>query len=138
MLVDPAGLNSLTERINRCAFRVHSELGPGLLEKAYKLAFAKELLLAGLAYKLDVPLATTYRGDNLGASYFIDAVVEDLVIVEIKAVTFNHPVYRAQLVTYLRLTGLPVGLLMNFHARRMKDGISRVLNDRPRPAKEDY
>jgi GxxExxY protein len=140
MLVDPAGLNPLTERVIKCAFRVHSELGPGLLEKPYKLALARELLAEGLAYQLDVPLKTTYKGDTLGNSYFMDVVVENTVVIEVKAVTRSHPVFRAQLVTYLRLTGLPVGLLMNFNVQRMRDGISRVLNNKPeaREDKEPY
>jgi GxxExxY protein len=137
MLVDPSGLNPLTERIIMCAFRVHSELGPGLLERPYKLALARELLAEGLAYQLDAPLKTTYKGDSLGNSYFMDVVVENTVIIEVKAVTLSHPVFRAQLVTYLRLTGLPVGLLMNFNVQRMRDGISRVLNNQPAPTRNE-
>ncbi len=132
MLVD-SGHNQLTEKIIGCAIRVHDTLGPGLLEKPYKLALAKELLVADLAFNLDVPLTATYRGDSLGCSYYMDVVVEKLVVLEIKAVSNMIPVHRAQLLTYLQLSGLPVGLLLNFNAARMRDGISRVLNNRPAP-----
>jgi GxxExxY protein len=131
MLVDAAGISRLTEIIIRCAIAVHRALGPGLLEKPYKLALAHELLAADLAFELDVPLTATYRGDSLGCAYFMDIVVEKLVVLEIKSVAQILPVHRAQLLTYLRMSGHPAGLVLNFNAERMKDGIARVLNTQP-------
>jgi GxxExxY protein len=131
MLADAAGTSRLTEIIIRCAIAVHRALGPGLLEKPYKLALANELLNAGLAFELDVQLTATYRGDSLGCSYYMDIVVENLVVLEIKSVTHILPVHRAQLLTYLKLSGHQAGLILNFNTDLMKDGIARVLNDKP-------
>ena len=131
MLADAAAINRITEIIIRCAIAVHRALGPGLLEKPYQLALANELLNAGLSFELDVPLTATCRGESLGCSYFMDIVVEKLVVLEIKSVAHVLPVHRAQLLTYLKLSGHPAGLLLNFNAEFMKDGISRVLNNKP-------
>lgn len=131
MLVDPAGAGSITRTIIGCAITVHGALGPGLLEKPYKLALANELVAAALSFDVDVQLTATYRGDSLGCAYYMDLVVENLVVLEIKSVAQILPVHRAQLVTYLKLSRHPVGLILNFNARLMKDGIARVLNIKP-------
>jgi GxxExxY protein len=131
MLADAAAINRLTEVIIRCTIAVHRVLGPGLLERPYKLALASELLNCGLAFEPDVQLTATYRGDSLGCSYYMDIVVENLVVLEIKSAAHILPVHRAQLLTYLKLSGKPAGLILNFNTELMKDGIGRVLNDRP-------
>ena len=131
MLANVAAINRLTDVIIRGAIAVHRALGPGLLEKPYKLALANELLNAGRAFDLDVQLTATYRADSLGCCYYMDIVVENLVVLEIKSASHILPVHRAQLLTYLKLSGKPAGLILNFNTELMKDGIGRVLNDKP-------
>ncbi len=130
-LAAAGGLSYLSWRIIGCAIAVHKELGPGLLEAPYRLALAAELTRAGLAYEKEKPLAVTYGEDRLGCGYRLDLVVEQTVVLEIKSVAAVLPVHRKQLLTYLRLSGCPLGLLLNFNVERMKDGISRVVNDQP-------
>ena len=130
-LAAAAGLSYLTWRIIGCAIAVHKALGPGLLEAPYRLALAAELTRASLAYEREKPPAVIYGEDRLGCGYRLDFVVEQTVVLEIKSVAALLPVHRKQLLTYLRLSGLPLGLLLNFNVERMKDGIGRVLNDQP-------
>ena len=129
-LVPAGGITQLSDKIIGCAIVVHRAMGPGLLEAPYKLALAVELSRAGLAYALDVPLKVTYGDVKLGCGYRMDVVVEATVVLEIKSVAATLPIHRAQLLTYLRLSGYPVGLLLNFNAKLLKEGIARVLNDR--------
>jgi GxxExxY protein len=119
-----AAYAELTERIIGCAIAVHRELGPGLLESAYHCALRLELEAAGLSYRTQVPVPLSYRGRQIG-EYRLDLLVEDAVIVGIKAVSRFDPVFDAQVLTYLRLTGKKVGLLINFYSRALKDGIKR-------------
>ena len=128
-------INTITKRIIGCAIRVHRVFGPGLLESPYKLATAIELTSAGLSYVAEVPLPVSYNGRELGTAYRMDFVVEESVVVEVKAIERLLPIHRQQLLTYLRLSGYPVGLLINFNVPVLKDGIVRVLNDRPKPVK---
>ena len=125
------GLGYLSWRIIGCAIAVHKALGPGLLEAPYRLALGTELTRAGLAYEREKPLAAMYDGAPLGCGYRLDFVVEQTVVLEIKSVAAVLPVHRKQLLTYLRLSGCSLGLLLNFNVERMKDGVSRVLNDQP-------
>jgi GxxExxY protein len=114
----------LTERIIGCAIEVHRVLGPGLLESAYAEALTVELADVGLSFQRQVPLPLTYKGRYLG-EYRLDLLVEDAVVVELKAIERFDPVHEAQLLTYLRLTGRRVGLLINFNRALLREGIKR-------------
>ena len=115
----------ITEGIIGAAIEVHRALGPGLLESAYEESLCHELNLRGLEFKRQVPLPLAYKGVKLNCGYRLDIVVEDEVIVEVKAVEKPLPLYEAQLLTYLRLSGKRVGLLLNFNVAVLKDGIVR-------------
>lgn len=115
----------LTERILGCAIEVHTHLGPGLLESAYEACLLRELEFQELSFEAQRPVPIQYKGRKLHGGFRCDIVVEDRVIVEVKAVQQTLPIHEAQLLTYLRLSGLKVGLLLNFNVRRMRDGILR-------------
>ena len=119
-------LNKITEKIIGCGIEVHRHLGPGLLESAYEAALCVELGLQGLQYQRQVPIPLTYKGEQIG-DYRIDLVVEDAVVVEIKSVERHDPLFEAQVLTYLRITGNKVGLLMNFNSRLLTNGIKRLI-----------
>jgi GxxExxY protein len=122
--VDEEALNKLTKRIIGCAIEVHRHLGPGLLESIYESAMCIELELAGLAYERQKPIPVTYKGHILG-EHRLDILVEDTVILELKSVERFDPVFEAQILSYLQMTGKPIGLLINFNTRLVKDGIRR-------------
>lgn len=129
--------SDITEKIIGAAIRVHRELGPGLLESAYEACLTHEFADSGLAFTRQVPLPVRYAGRALDCGYRLDLLVEDAVIVEIKSIDKFAPIHEAQLMTYLRLAGLPVGLLLNFNVVRMTDGILRRVMTRsqaPRPS----
>ena len=115
----------LTELIIGAAIEVHRELGPGLLESAYEAALAHELALRGVRFARQKEMPVRYKGFLIEVGYRLDLLVEDQVIVELKAVTEMHPIYEAQLITYLRLSNIRVGLLINFNVPRLKEGIIR-------------
>lgn len=117
----------LTNTIIAAAIEVHRHLGPGLLESAYEECFCHELQLQGVSFERQRPLPLSYKGVKLDCGYRIDIVVEDKIILELKCVERVLPVHEAQLLTYLRLSGLKVGLIMNFHAAVMKNGIKRLV-----------
>jgi len=119
-------IDKLTESIIGCAIEVHRHLGPGLLESAYEAALCIELELAGLKYQRQVSIPALYKERTIG-EYRIDLVVEDAVIVEIKSVDRFDPVFEAQVLTYLKVTGKKIGLLINFNSRFLKDGIKRFI-----------
>ena len=121
----PAALNALTARIIGCAIEVHKGLGPGLLESAYDCAFCVELAHEGLQFQRQVACPVTYRGRAVG-EYRLDFLIEDAVIVEVKAIERHEPVHVAQVLTYLRATGMRLGLLVNFNVPILRDGIRRV------------
>ena len=112
------------------AMRVHSTLVPGLLESAYEACLAHELSKAGYRVECQVPLPVVYDGVKLELGYRIDMLVEDLVVVEIKAVEAINPVHHAQIISYLKLSGRSLGLLMNFHVAHLKEGIKRFVSGR--------
>jgi GxxExxY protein len=118
-------INRLTESIIGCAIEVHRQLGPGLLEGTYELALCVELADAGLSYERQLAVPVVYKGRKIG-EYRLDLIVENSVIVEIKSVERHDPVFEAQLLTYLRVTGKRVGLLINFNNRMLKSGIKRL------------
>lgn len=125
----PDDLNKLTEKIIGCAIRVHRELGPGLLESAYEACLAFELGESGLLVARQKSLPVTYRGINLDCGYRLDLVVQEKVILELKTVDKLLPIHNAQLISYLKLSGLKVGLLINFHSKLLVDGIQRIVNN---------
>lgn len=120
--------DEITREIIGAAMRVHSALGPGLLESAYRACLCRELELKGLKYQVELALPMTYQGLVIEVGYRVDLLVEDVVIVETKAVSKVPPVYESQLLSYLRLSGRPVGLLINFHVRQLRHGITRMVN----------
>ena len=118
-------LNELTYETIGAAIEVHRTLGPGLLESSYRECLCRELLLRGIVFRREYGLPLQYKGIQLECGYRIDILVADLVVVEIKAVEKLAPVHEAQLLTYLRLGGWKVGLLMNFNVVVLKEGIYR-------------
>jgi GxxExxY protein len=128
MLTDPAGINGLTHDIIGCAIKVNKALGPGLLESAYEPCLAFELSESGHSVEVRKAVPLVYRSVTLDACYFLDMMVDDRVIVELKSVDALAPVHEAQMLTYLRLTKCPVGLLINFNVQLLKDGIQRIVN----------
>jgi GxxExxY protein len=116
---------ALTEKIIGAAIEVHRELGPGLLESAYEAALAHELWLRQIQFERQKEMPVRYKGFLIEVGYRLDLLVENQVIVELKAVTEMHPIFEAQLITYLRLSGHRVGLLINFNVPRLKDGLIR-------------
>jgi len=120
-------INQLTYEIIGAAYKVHSELGPGLLESTYEICLEYELLKRGFKVERQKPLPVVYDGIHLDAGYRIDLLVEDAVIVELKAVEEVAPVHKAQLMTYLKLSEHKLGLLMNFNVTDMKKGIKRII-----------
>ena len=115
----------MTERIIGCAIEVHRALGPGLLESAYEQCMAHELSLRGLRFGMQVPIPVLYKGLPLDCAYKADLMIEDDVVVELKSVDAITSIHQAQLLTYLKLTGVRVGLLINFSVRRWVDGLTR-------------
>jgi len=123
-----SSVNALSGKIIECAIAVHRALGPGLLESAYLACLAAELRHAGLRVDVGVKVPILYRGLKLNCGYKLDLLVEGTVVVELKAVATLLPVHEAQLVTYLKLAGKPLGLLLNFNVPMLKDGIVRKIN----------
>ncbi len=119
-------IDLLTDKIIDAAMEVHQMLGPGLLEEVYKQCLKTELGYRNLEVLSEVPLPVYYKDLTMDIGYRLDLIVEDRVIVEIKAVSRLLPVHRAQLYTYLKLTDKFVGLLLNFNTRLLKEGITRV------------
>ncbi len=115
----------LTSKIIGAGIEVHRCLGPGLLESAYEECLCHELSLQGIRFERQRPLAVLYKGIKIDCSYRLDVVVDEAVIVEVKAVDTIIPIHEAQLLTYLKLSGIRIGLLMNFHEAILKDGIRR-------------
>jgi GxxExxY protein len=123
-------VNQLTGRIITGAMKVHSQLGPGLLESAYEACLAHELRKEGLRVARQVELPVVYDGETIDLGYRIDLLVEDLIVVELKCVECINPVHQAQLLSYVRLSGKNVGLLINFHVVHLRNGIKRMVDGR--------
>ena len=115
----------LTGQIIGAAIEVHRELGPGLLESTYQACLAQEFSMRNLPFEREKPLPVEYKGHKLDCGYRLDFVVDEKVVVELKAVEEIHPVHQAQLLTYLKLTRCKVGLLINFNVPVLKNGITR-------------
>ena len=118
-------LEKLTEQIIGAAIEVHRNLGPGLLESAYEECLCHELSLRGLSFKRQQSLPVKYKGVSLDCGYRLDLVVQDRVVLELKCVEKQLPIHEAQLLTYMKLGGFKVGLLLNFNVPVLKDGIVR-------------
>ena len=125
----PDQLNALSNRIIAGALAVHSELGPGLLESTYEACLAYELAERGLKVEQQKQLSLAYKGLRVDQAYRLDLLVEDELIVEIKAVDELVGIHKAQLLTYLKLSGLRLGLLINFNVQLLKNGIQRVVRN---------
>lgn len=123
-------INRITGGVIGAAMKVHSLLGPGLLESAYQACLFHELINQDFHVLAQIGLPVIYEGERIELGYRIDLLVEDLVVVELKCVEAIHPVHEAQLLSYLRLSGKQVGLLINFHVARLKDGIRRMVDGR--------
>ncbi len=121
-------INKITEQILSCAFKVHTELGSGLLESAYEECLFFELKQKGLFAEKQKALPLIYQEVKLDVGYRIDLLVEKKVVVEIKAVEALNDVHLAQILTYLKLSGCTIGLLINFNVKSLKQGIRRVIN----------
>ncbi|QDV65943.1 GxxExxY protein [Crateriforma conspicua] len=121
-------INEITGQIVDAAMKVHTALGPGLLESAYEACLAHELRKRGLSVRTQVACPVHYDGQNIDAGFRMDLLVEDRVVVELKAVDKMHPIFEAQLITYLKLSNRSVGLLINFNVQRLKDGLKRLVS----------
>ena len=122
-------INEVSGAIIGAAIEVHQSLGPGLLESAYEECLCYELRERGVRLRRQVPLPVVYKGVRLEIGYRIDLVVEGVVVVELKTVEKLLPVHEAQLLTYLKLTHLSVGLLLNFHSAVLRNGLRRLVNN---------
>ncbi len=122
-------LNNITRTVIGAAMEVHKQLGPGLLESAYKECLCRELSIRGIPFEREKPIRLEYKGIDLECGYRLDLLVAGLVVIEIKSVDAMPPVYDAQLITYLRLGGWKVVLLINFNVAVLKDGIRRRVLD---------
>jgi GxxExxY protein len=120
----------ITEKIIVAALKVHSGIGPGVLESVYKTCLAHGMKQTGMTVFGEVPLPVTYNGLKLESGFRIDLMVKNLVIVELKCVEALLAIHKAQLLTYLRLSNKPIGLLLNFNVVHMRDGIKRILNNK--------
>jgi GxxExxY protein len=121
-------INEISGEIVDAGMKVHSFLGPGLLESAYEACLVHELRRRGLRVATQVGLPIVYEGLELELGYRLDLLVEDTVVIEIKSVEEVRPVHKAQLLSYLRLSGKKLGLLLNFNSLHLKDGIFRIAN----------
>ncbi len=121
--------DEITEIILECAFEVHSQLGPGLMESCYEIPLVYELRLRGLKVEQQKELPLIYKGKKLGKTYRIDILVENKIIIEVKAVEYLMDIHTAQLLTYMKLTNCQVGLILNFNVPSMRKGIKRVVRN---------
>lgn len=119
--------DELSNRVIGCAIEVHRVLGPGLLESTYEQCLARELEIEGLTFKLQWPLPVDYKGIRLDCGYRVDVLVENQLIVELKAAEKLLNVHQAQLLTYMKLAGIRTGLLINFNVPLLRDGLQRFV-----------
>ena len=122
-------INVLTNKIIGASIEVHKALGPGLLESVYEECLCQELGLQGMGFERQKNLDILYKGKHLDCGYRLDVVVEGSVILELKSCAGVEPIHKAQLLTYLKLSGLPLGLILNFNVPLMRDGIVRMVNN---------
>ena len=117
----------LTERVIGAAIEVHRTLGPGLLESVYEKCLCHELKLCGVDHQNQVQLPVVYKGTPLDCHFFMDVVLPGRLVIELKTVDKLHPIHEAQLLTYMKLSGIRLGLLLNFNVAMLKDGIKRMI-----------
>ncbi len=129
MIITKKLVNELAYRIVGCAIEVHKQLGPGLLESVYETCYVQELIDNKLYVKRQVPIPIIYKGKDLCTNLILDLLINDLIIVELKAVEVMIPVYKAQLLSYLKLTGKPKGLLINFHCENIIEHLVPLVTD---------
>jgi GxxExxY protein len=122
-------INQLSSKIIGAAIEVHKILGPGLLESAYEECLCHELSIQGVSFERQKPLSIDYKGKRLDCGYRLDMVVENAVVVELKSCEKIEPIHKAQLLTYLKLLELKLGLILNFNVPLMRDGIVRIVNE---------
>jgi GxxExxY protein len=127
-------MHGVTEKIIGAAIEVHKVLGPGLLESAYEGCLAHELSVANISFERQVPLPVIYKSLQLDCGYRIDFLVEKMVVLELKTVENFQPIHEAQLLTYLKLGGWPIGLLINFNVPVLRKGIKRIVNNFQEPS----
>lgn len=127
--MDESNINSISERVIGGTIEVHRAFGPGLMESAYEECLCRELTLRGLTFRRQVEVPLEYKGIKLACGYRLDLLVEESVILELKTVEKILPVHEAQLLTYLRLTELRLGLIVNFNVPVLRQGIRRMAND---------
>lgn len=127
-IVIPSEIEKLARSAVDAAFAVHTELGPGLLESAYEDCLVHELRLRNLAFTRQTPVPVHYKGILIGTAFRADVIVEGKLLLEIKAVDALAPIHKAQVITYLKLLKLPLGLMINFNECLIRDGLARVLN----------
>jgi GxxExxY protein len=123
----PAETEMIAKLVVDAAFAVHKNLGPGLLESVYEVCLCHELKKRGIAFRRQLSLPVIYDGEQLDAGLRLDILAGEMVIVELKAVEKHNPLFEAQLLTYLKLTGHRLGLLINFNVALIKDGIKRIV-----------
>jgi GxxExxY protein len=126
-MATPQENDLLTEKIIGFAIEVHRHLGPGLLESAYEECLCHEMNQNGLVFRRQVPLPVTYKSVRLDCGYRMDIVVDDRVIIELKTVERLMPIHDAQVLTYMKLSGIPTGLLLNFNTPMLREGIRRLM-----------
>jgi GxxExxY protein len=131
-IVVPDNVETLATKAVHAAFEVHRELGPGLLDSVYEAAMVRELTRLGVACERQIPVSVTYKDESLGLGFRADIIIEGRLLIELKAVDDLPSVSKAQVITYLKLLNLPLGLLINFNSELIKYGIHRVLNTRYR------
>jgi len=122
-------LNELSRKVIGCCIRVHKYFGPGLFEKIYETSLLEELRCSGVKARGQVEVELTYRGKALGKGYYIDILVEEEIILEIKAVDVMNPIYETQLLSYLKLADKRLGLLVNFNSPTLVGGVKRMVNN---------
>ncbi len=127
----PDQLEAIATQVVDAALCVHRELGPGLLESAYEMALCRELNLRDLTFERQKAMPVSYKGTALDCGYRIDVLVEDAIVIELKAVEQLAPIHEAQLFTYLKLAGCHIGFLINFNTRLLKNGLKRIVHNLP-------
>lgn len=121
-------LTGLSERIIGCCIEVHKQLGPGLLESIYGTCLIREFQLQKIGFRKEVSIPINYKGINLETGYRLDFIIEDSIALELKSVETVLPIHKMQVLTYLKITGLKLGLLINFNVPVLKQGINRVIH----------
>lgn len=122
-------MENLFKNVLDCCFEVHTHLGAGLLEQIYKEALMIELDARGISYKSEVPIQLNYKSTPLPTEYRIDILIDDCIIIELKAVNQLNDVHMAQILTYMKISNISLGLLVNFNTKRLKEGVKRVVLD---------